>query len=78
MSSKSRTHRRPANKTETIAAALTMFLWAYCEVHDPDTADMENMSREIQKVQEGVASGRLRLSDLRQALEDEHGWKVIT
>lgn len=78
MSSKSKNHRRPMSQTKIIANALTMFLWAYCEVHDPDVADMENMSREIQKVQEGVATGRLRLSDLRQALEDEHGWKVIT
>ena len=77
MSSKSKQTKRGPNVSQNIEAALTMFLWAYCEVHDPDVADMENMSREIQKVQEGVMTGRLKLRDIRQALEDEHGWKVI-
>lgn len=77
MSSKSKHRRRLANVTETIRAALTMFLWAYCSVHDPDTADMENMSKEIQSVQEGVMTGRLKLSEIEQALSDEYGWKVI-
>jgi len=77
MSNKSKNKKRPINVTENIRAALDMFLWAYCSVHDPDTADMVAISEEIQKVQEGVMSGRLRLRDIEQALEDEYGWKVI-
>lgn len=77
MSSKSKQRRRGPNVTQVIDAALTMFLWAYCGVHDPDTADMENMSREIQKVQEGVTTGRLKIPEIREALKDEYGWEVI-
>ena len=70
MSNKSRYKKRPVNTSENIRAALTMFLWAYCEVHDPDFEDMKNMSEEIQRVQEGVMTGRLKLDDIRQALEE--------
>ena len=77
MSSKSKGRRPQVNMTKAAEAALTMFLWAYCEVYDPDQADMENMSREIQKVQEGVNSGRLKVREIKQALEDEYGWKVV-
>ena len=69
MSSKSKGRRPQANMTKAVEAALTMFLWAYCEVYDPDQADMENISQEIQKVQEGVNSGRLRIKDIKQALD---------
>jgi hypothetical protein len=77
MSSKSKHRRRGPNVLQVTDAALTMFLWAYCNVHDPDTDDMENMSREIQKVQEGVSTGRLRIPEIKEALKDEYGWEVI-
>lgn len=77
MSSKSKQRRRPLNTTEVMRSALTMYLWAYCQVHDPSVEEMERMSREIQSVQAGVLEGRLKLSEIRQALEEEHGWKVI-
>ena len=77
MSSKSK--KRPPSVTinKAIRAALTMFLWAYCEIHDPDTDTMERMSREIQNVQESVATGRLSIRDIEEALYDERGWKIL-
>lgn len=77
MSSKSRYKKRTVNMTQSIRAALDMFLWAYCSVYDPDTADMAALSKEIQNVQESVMTGRLKLADIEQALEDEYGWKVV-
>ena len=77
MSSKSKQRRRPLNTSEIMRSALTMYLWAYCQVHEPSVEEMERMSQEIQSVQSSVLEGRLKLSEIRQALEDEHGWKVI-
>ena len=77
MSTKSKKKQRPVSFNRAVRAALTMFLWAYCEIYDPDVADMENMSKEIQKVQEGVMTGRLRLSDIAQALKEERGWEIL-
>ena len=78
MSSKSKTRRKtPVSFTKAVKAALSMFLWAYCEVHNPSTDEMESMSRAINSVQEGVATGRLNLGDIESALWEEHGWKVV-
>jgi len=77
MSGKSRYKKRTVSVTEAVRTALSMFLWAYCNVYDPDEADMENMSKEIQNVQESVTTGRLKIREIEQALEDEYGWKVI-
>lgn len=77
MSSRSKRRAPQVSFNKAVKAALTMFLWAYCSIYDPDSADMENMSREIQSVQEGLASGRLRLKDLEQALKDERGWEIL-
>ena len=77
MSSKSKRKRQQVNMTQAIKGALTMFLWAYCSIYDPDQADMENMSREIQSVQNGVMTGRIKLSDIRQALKEERGWEIL-
>ena len=77
MSSKSKDKRRPINQTQAIKAALDMFLWAYCNVYDPDVADMENMAHEIQSVMEGVHTGRVSLREIREALYEERGWKIL-
>lgn len=77
MSSKSRGKRRPLNTTEVLRSALTMYLWAYCQVHDPSVEEMERMSREIQSVQSGILEGRLRIKDIKEALEEERGWTII-
>ena len=77
MSSRSKRRAPQVSFNKAVKAALTMFLWAYCSIYDPDSADMENMSREIQSVQEGLSSGRLRLKDLEQALKDERGWEIL-
>lgn len=77
MSSKSKKRSPQASLNKAVKMAMTMFLWAYCCVYDPDTADMENMSREIQSVQEGLATGRLRLKDIESALYEERGWKIV-
>ena len=78
MSSKSKTRKKhPVSFTRAVKAALSMFLWAYCEVHDPTPEQMEAMSRAINSVQEGVATGRLNLGDIAAALEEEHGWRVV-
>jgi hypothetical protein len=78
MSSKSKTpKKRPVSYTRLAKRTLSMFLWAYCEVHDPTPEQMEAMSRAISSVQEGVASGRLRVADIESALWEEHGWKVV-
>lgn len=77
MSSKSKRRSPQISYNRAVKAALTMFLWAYCSIYDPDTADMKNMSREIQSVQEGLASGRLRLRDIQQALKEERGWTIL-
>lgn len=78
MSSKSK-HRakRPVSMTQAIRAALTMFLWAYSEVHNPSVDDMVAISNAILKVQEGVNTGRLKIWEIEQALEDEYGWRVV-
>ena len=76
MSSKSKRKRRPVSFTDATRGALTCFLWAYCNVHDPDIADMENMSHEIQVVTDSVRAGRLKLSEIQQALKDERGWEI--
>ena len=77
MSNKSKKKHRPANVSEVSKAALTMFLWAYCDVYDPSVEDMRKMSEAIQSVQESLYAGRLRMSDIRDALWDEYGWKVV-
>lgn len=78
MSGKSkRKPQRPVNMRQATRAALTMFLWAYSEVHKPTIDDMVAISNEILKVQEGVSSGRLKISEIEEALEDEYGWKVV-
>ncbi len=77
MSSKSKKKPRPVSFNRAVRAALTMFIWAYCNIYDPDVADMENMSREIQKVQEGVMTGRLKLADIAEALKEERGWEIL-
>lgn len=77
MSAKSKRKHRPVSFNKAVKAALTMFIWAYCNVHDPDLADMENLSREIQLVQEGILSGRLKLSEIAQALKEERGWEIL-
>lgn len=77
MSSKSKKRSPQVSLNKAIRSALTMFLWAYCNVHDPDTADMENMSHEIQSVVEGVRTGRLKLWEIEEALAEERGWKIL-
>ena len=78
MSGKSKRRRsQQVTYNRAAKAALTMFLWAYCSVHDPDPADMANISREIQNVQDGLMSGRLRLKDIEQALKEERGWEIL-
>jgi hypothetical protein len=77
MSSKSKRRQPQITMRMATRGALTMFLWAYCQVHDPDTEQMEAMSREIQSVQDGLETGRLRLRDIEQALEDERGWRIL-
>ena len=77
MSSKSKKRRPQVSLNKAIRSALTMFLWAYCNVHDPDFADMENMSHEIQSVVEGVRTGRLKLWEIEEALKEERGWQII-
>lgn len=78
MSSKSKKkQRRPVNMHQATRSALTMFLWAYSEVHKPSVDDMVAISNEILSVQEGVSSGRLKLWEIEEALEDEYGWKVV-
>ena len=77
MSSKSKKRSPQVSLNKAIRSALTMFLWAYCSIYDPDTEDMENMSREIQLVQESVMTGRLKLSDIEAALKEERGWQIL-
>ena len=77
MSSKSKNKQRKVNMTQAVKAALDMFLWAYCNVYDPDDEDMHNMAHEIQAVFDGVSSGRLKLAEIREALYDERGWKIL-
>ena len=77
MSSKSKKRSPQMSLNKAIRSALTMFLWAYCNVHDPDTEDMEYMSLEIQSVVEGVRSGRLKLWEIEEALAEERGWKIL-
>lgn len=77
MSSKSKKRSPQVSLNKAIRSALTMFLWAFCSIYDPDTEDMENMSREIQLVQESVMTGRLKLSDIEAALKEERGWQIL-
>ena len=77
MSSKSKKPHRTASTSQLIRAALTMFLWAYCDLHDPTQEQMEEMSRRIQSVQEGVMTGRLKLRDIESALYEERGWRIL-
>ena len=77
MSSKSKKRNPQVSMNKAIRSALTMFLWAYCNVHDPDYADMENMSREISSVMDGVRSGRLKVSEIEEAMKEERGWQII-
>lgn len=77
MSNKSKKKHRPVNMSEVSRVALTMFLWAYCDLYNPSVDEMQKMSESIQSVQEGLYSGRLRMSDIRDALWDEYGWKVV-
>ena len=44
MSSKSKRRQPQVTMRMATRGALTMFLWAYCQVHDPDTEQMEAMS----------------------------------
>ena len=76
MSSKSKKRNPQVSMNKAIRAALTMFLWAYCNVHDPDYADMENMSKEISSVMDGVRSGRLKVPEIEDALAEERGWRI--
>ena len=78
MSSKSKQKkRRPINVSEVSRYALTTFLWAYCDVHDPSVEEMRKMSEAIQSVQDSLLAGRLKMRDITEALWDEYGWKVI-
>lgn len=77
MSSKSKKRSPQVSLNKAIRSALTMFLWAYCNVHDPDTADMENMSKEILSVMDGVRSGRLKVWAIEQTMAEEWGWKIV-
>ena len=77
MSSKSKKRNPQVSMNKAIRSALTMFLWAYCNVHDPDYADMENMSKEISSVMDGVRSGRLKVSEIEEAMKEERGWQII-
>ena len=77
MSSKSKKRSPQVSMNKAIRSALTMFLWAYCNVHDPDTADMANMSHEISSVMDGVQSGRVKLWEIKEALKEEKGWQII-
>ena len=77
MSSKSKKRSPQVSMNKAIRSALTMFLWAYCNVHDPDVADMENMSREISSVMDGVRAGRVKLWEIEEALKEERGWQII-
>ena len=77
MSSKSKKRSPQVSMNKAIRSALTMFLWAYCNVHDPDTADMENMSHEISSVMDGVRAGRVKLWEIEEALKEERGWQII-
>ena len=76
MSSKSKKRNPQVSMNKALRSALTMFLWAYCNVHDPDFADMENMSKEISSVMDGVRSGRLKVSEIEDALAEERGWRI--
>jgi hypothetical protein len=77
VSSKSKKKHRPANVSEVSRSVLTMFLWAYCDVYDPSVEDMQKMSEAIQSVQDSLLTGRLKMSEIREALWDEYGWKVV-
>lgn len=77
MSSKSKKRNPQVSMNKALRSALTMFLWAYCNVHDPDYADMENMSKEILSVMDGVRSGRLKVSEIEEAMKEERGWQII-
>ena len=77
MSSKSKKRSPQVSMNKALRSALTMFLWAYCNVHDPDYADMENMSKEISSVMDGVRSGRLKVSEIEEAMKEEKGWQII-
>jgi len=78
MSSKSKRTKKSPQFTlnKAFNAALTIFLWAYCGMHEPDHEEMHQLAKEISSVRDSLSTGRLKLWEIRQALKEEYGWEI--
>ena len=77
MSSKSKKrHPERVSMLKATVAAEVMFVWAWMECFHPQQEDMDKMKVSLNNVAESMSLGNLNIWDIRQAIEDEYGWKI--
>ena len=76
MSSKSKKRKPQISLTKSVTIAECIFLWAWATVYRPTQEDCDRMEAELRNVRESVATHRLNVWDIKQALKDEYGIEV--
>lgn len=76
MSSKSKKRPPVVSMNKAVTIAMVIFVWAWVSIFQPSKEDMDKMRDEIANIRESVATKRLNIWEVRQALKDEFDWEI--
>ena len=76
MSNKSKKRKPTVSMNKCVTIAMVIFIWAWVSVFQPSGEDMDKLKAEIDNIRESVATHRLNIWEVRQALKDEFDWEV--
>ena len=76
MSTKSKKRKPTVSMNKCVTIAMVIFIWAWVSVFQPSSEDMDKLKAEIDNIRDSVASHRLNIWEVRQALKDEFDWEV--
>ena len=76
MSSKSKKRKPTVSMSKCVTIAMVIFIWAWVSVFQPSKEDMDKLKAEIDNIRASVATHRLNILEVRQALKDEFDWEV--
>lgn len=76
MSSKSKRPQKRVSMTKAVTVAMTIFVWSWMEVFHPTQEEVTKLSAEVENIRESVATKRLNIWEVRQAIFDEFGWEI--
>jgi hypothetical protein len=76
VSGKSKRPQRQVSMTKAVTIAITIFVWAWMECFHPSQEEVTKLSDEVRNIRESVATRRLNIWEVRDAIRDEFGWEI--